>query len=153
MHQKIVVIDEHTVLLGSLNSLSQSRSREVMLTIKGGHFARKILTHEHAEDSRNRRGVDRAGKTVWTCGVEATATGTGDVSTEPARHGRAPGHGKHQCGLGRGANAKPDRDATISDGKMKAHLHRSRASWRALDEIRHCAHGSGAQVSRCRLRP
>ena len=50
MHQKIVVIDERTVLLGSLNSLSQSRSREVMLTIKGGHFARKILTHEHAED-------------------------------------------------------------------------------------------------------
>ncbi|MFD8910394.1 AAA domain-containing protein [Streptomyces sp. NPDC059575] len=50
MHQKIVVIDEHTVLLGSLNSLSQNRSREVMLTIKGGHFARKILTHEHAED-------------------------------------------------------------------------------------------------------
>lgn len=50
MHQKIVVIDEHTVLLGSLNSLSQSRSREVMLTIKGGHFARKILAHEHAED-------------------------------------------------------------------------------------------------------
>ncbi|MFF3157364.1 AAA domain-containing protein, partial [Streptomyces sp. NPDC057910] len=50
MHQKIVVIDEHTVLLGSLNSLSQSRSREVMLTVKGGHFARKILAHEHAED-------------------------------------------------------------------------------------------------------
>ncbi|MFI7308619.1 AAA domain-containing protein [Streptomyces hygroscopicus] len=50
MHQKIVVIDEHTTLLGSLNSLSQSRSREVMLTIKGHHFARKILAHEHAED-------------------------------------------------------------------------------------------------------
>jgi len=50
MHQKIVVIDEQTVLLGSLNSLSQSRSREVMLTIKGSHFARKILAHEHAED-------------------------------------------------------------------------------------------------------
>ncbi|MFI2369039.1 phospholipase D-like domain-containing protein [Streptomyces sp. NPDC018833] len=50
MHQKIVVIDERTVLLGSLNSLSQSRSREVMLTIHGGHFARRILTHEHAED-------------------------------------------------------------------------------------------------------
>ncbi|MCX5204214.1 AAA domain-containing protein [Streptomyces sp. NBC_00237] len=49
MHQKIVVIDEQTVLLGSLNSLSQSRSREVMLTIRGSHFARKILTHEHAE--------------------------------------------------------------------------------------------------------
>ena len=49
MHQKIVVIDEQTVLLGSLNSLSQSRSREVMLTIRGSHFARKILAHEHAE--------------------------------------------------------------------------------------------------------
>ncbi|MEV8067291.1 AAA domain-containing protein [Streptomyces sp. NPDC085995] len=49
MHQKIVVIDEHTVLLGSLNSLSQSRSREVMLTIRGSHFARKLLAHEHAE--------------------------------------------------------------------------------------------------------
>ncbi|ONK15215.1 AAA domain-containing protein [Streptomyces sp. MP131-18] len=49
MHQKIVVIDEHTVLLGSLNALSQSRSREIMLTIRGAHFARKILAHEHAE--------------------------------------------------------------------------------------------------------
>jgi hypothetical protein len=50
MHQKIVVIDERTVLLGSLNTLSQNRSREVMLTVNGSHFARKILTHEHAED-------------------------------------------------------------------------------------------------------
>ncbi|UCM87229.1 AAA domain-containing protein [Streptomyces marincola] len=49
MHQKIVVIDERTVLLGSLNALSQSRSREIMLTIRGAHFARKILAHEHAE--------------------------------------------------------------------------------------------------------
>lgn len=31
MHQKTVVIDEHTAVPGSLNSLSQSRSREVML--------------------------------------------------------------------------------------------------------------------------
>lgn len=50
MHQKIVVIDERIVLLGSLNSLSQSNSREVMLTISGAHFARKILAHEHAQD-------------------------------------------------------------------------------------------------------
>ncbi|RGD62079.1 hypothetical protein DR950_33895 [Kitasatospora xanthocidica] len=50
MHQKIVVIDEQTVLLGSLNALSQSHSREIMLTVRGAHFARKILEHEHAED-------------------------------------------------------------------------------------------------------
>ncbi|HEX6968097.1 MAG TPA: AAA domain-containing protein [Micromonosporaceae bacterium] len=49
MHQKIVVIDEETVLLGSLNALSQSRTREVMLTVRGAHFARKLLEHEHAK--------------------------------------------------------------------------------------------------------
>ncbi|MFF5841044.1 AAA domain-containing protein [Streptomyces massasporeus] len=49
MHQKIVVIDEQTVLIGSLNALSQSWTREVMLTMRGGHFARKLLEHEHAE--------------------------------------------------------------------------------------------------------
>lgn len=48
MHQKIVVIDEQVVLLGSLNSLSQSWTREVMLTIHGGHFARRLLEHENA---------------------------------------------------------------------------------------------------------
>ncbi|WP_432834109.1 AAA domain-containing protein [Dactylosporangium sp. CA-092794] len=50
MHQKIVVIDEEAVLLGSLNALSQSWTREVMLTMRGSHFARKILEHEHAAE-------------------------------------------------------------------------------------------------------
>ncbi len=49
MHQKIAVVDERTVLIGSLNTLSQSWTREVMVTIRGGHFARKLLEHEHAE--------------------------------------------------------------------------------------------------------
>ncbi|MEW2399910.1 AAA domain-containing protein [Streptomyces sp. NPDC046862] len=49
MHQKIAVIDERTVMIGSLNTLSQSWTREVMVTIRGGHFARKILEHQHAE--------------------------------------------------------------------------------------------------------
>ncbi|MFE1825182.1 phospholipase D-like domain-containing protein [Streptomyces yangpuensis] len=49
MHQKIVVVDEKTVMLGSLNALSQSWTREVMVTMRGAYFARKILTHEHAE--------------------------------------------------------------------------------------------------------
>jgi hypothetical protein len=48
MHQKIVVIDERIVLLGSLNALSQRTTREVMLTLHGEHFARKLLEHEHA---------------------------------------------------------------------------------------------------------
>ncbi|MGW6425903.1 AAA domain-containing protein [Nocardia sp. NPDC055053] len=49
MHQKIVVIDERLVLLGSLNPLSQSRTREVMLAMHGNHFARKILAGQHAD--------------------------------------------------------------------------------------------------------
>ncbi|WP_407700020.1 phospholipase D-like domain-containing protein [Streptomyces liliiviolaceus] len=35
MHQKIAVIDERTVMLGSLNALSQSNTREVILTMRG----------------------------------------------------------------------------------------------------------------------
>jgi hypothetical protein len=50
MHQKIVVIDEKTVLLGSLNVLSQSRTREVMLVMHGAYFARKLLEDERAAD-------------------------------------------------------------------------------------------------------
>ena len=49
MHQKIVVIDERLVMLGSLNTLSQRSTREVMITVHGRHFARKLLEHEHAE--------------------------------------------------------------------------------------------------------
>jgi hypothetical protein len=49
-HEKIVVIDDHTVMFGSLNTLSQQRSREVMVTIRGHHWARKLLTHLHAEE-------------------------------------------------------------------------------------------------------
>ncbi|WP_338483793.1 AAA domain-containing protein [Streptomyces sp. SCSIO 75703] len=48
MHQKIAVIDERTVMIGSLNALSQSWTREVMLTMRGAHFARRLLEHEHA---------------------------------------------------------------------------------------------------------
>ncbi|MFB6716442.1 AAA domain-containing protein [Streptomyces sp. NPDC056358] len=48
MHQKIVIVDERTVLLDSLNQLSQKSTREIMLTMQGGYFARKLLEHEHA---------------------------------------------------------------------------------------------------------
>lgn len=53
LHQKIVVIDEGIVLLGSLNALSQSHSREVMLVMEGEHFARKLLEHEQARAMAN----------------------------------------------------------------------------------------------------
>lgn len=49
MHQKVVVIDERTVMLGSLNTLSQSWTREVMLTMRGAYFARKLMAHLNAE--------------------------------------------------------------------------------------------------------
>lgn len=49
MHQKIVVIDEQIVMIGSINALSQGWTREVMLTARGGCFARRILEQEHAE--------------------------------------------------------------------------------------------------------
>jgi phosphatidylserine/phosphatidylglycerophosphate/cardiolipin synthase-like enzyme len=49
-HEKVVVIDDHTVMLGSLNALSQQRSREVMITMRGHHWARKLLTNLHAEE-------------------------------------------------------------------------------------------------------
>ncbi|MDQ7903524.1 phospholipase D-like domain-containing protein [Phytohabitans sp. ZYX-F-186] len=50
MHQKIVIIDERTVLLGSQNVLSQRWTREVMVTMRGANFARKLLEHEHANE-------------------------------------------------------------------------------------------------------
>jgi hypothetical protein len=49
-HEQVVVIDDHTVMLGSLNTLSQHRSREVMITMRGHHWARKLLTDLHAEE-------------------------------------------------------------------------------------------------------
>ncbi|MEV0606508.1 AAA domain-containing protein [Polymorphospora rubra] len=79
MHQKIVVIDEERVLLGSLNSLSQSRTREVMLAVRGAHFARKLLEHENAATfaqpprcgACNGSQVDlrrrRSGEWYWRC--------------------------------------------------------------------------------------
>jgi hypothetical protein len=45
-HRKIVVIDEQTVLFGSLNALSNSmgsNTRESMLTLQGGEFAQRLL--------------------------------------------------------------------------------------------------------------
>jgi AAA domain/PLD-like domain len=49
MHQKIVVVDEHTVMYGSLNTLSSQRQREIMVIHRGAHFAAKLLEHEHAD--------------------------------------------------------------------------------------------------------
>nr|QLJ99472.1 phospholipase [Micromonospora carbonacea] len=67
MHQKIVVIDERLVLLGSLNVLSQRQSREVMLVMEGAHFARKILEHENAAQFR------QAPPTCEACGSTTIA--------------------------------------------------------------------------------
>jgi hypothetical protein len=49
MHQKIVIIDERVVFTGSLNPLSHNRTRDVMVVQQGHNFARKLLSHEHAD--------------------------------------------------------------------------------------------------------
>ena len=49
MPQKIAMIDERTVMISSLNTPPQAWTRGVMVTMRGGHFARKLLEHEHAE--------------------------------------------------------------------------------------------------------
>ncbi|MGC9539813.1 AAA domain-containing protein [Streptomyces sp. UG1] len=90
MHQKIVVVDERTVMIGSLNALSQSWTREIMITMNGSHFARKILEQEHADefsrpptcpachrdDVEIRRG--RPGQWYWRCYNRDCPHGTGN---------------------------------------------------------------------------
>jgi phosphatidylserine/phosphatidylglycerophosphate/cardiolipin synthase-like enzyme len=49
MHQKIVVVDDRIVMYGSLNALSSSHRREIMVINKGAYFAAKLLDHEHAK--------------------------------------------------------------------------------------------------------
>jgi hypothetical protein len=78
-HEKVVIIDDHTVMLGSLNTLSQQQSREVMITMRGHHWARKLLSHLHAEEfskpprcgACNRQQVDlrrtSSGSWYWHC--------------------------------------------------------------------------------------
>jgi hypothetical protein len=89
MHQKIVIIDEKTVLLGSLNVLSQSRTREVMLVMHGAYFARKLLEDERAADfSAPPRCAACRGTKIDLRRSNKTGTGTGGATTEavPAGH-------------------------------------------------------------------
>ncbi|MEV4274032.1 AAA domain-containing protein [Micromonospora aurantiaca (nom. illeg.)] len=94
MHQKIVVIDERLVLLGSLNVLSQHQSREVMLVMEGTHFARKVLEHEHAAQFRQPPPVcERCGSTTtialhrpkegwrWRCYARSANSATAQAAT------------------------------------------------------------------------
>jgi phosphatidylserine/phosphatidylglycerophosphate/cardiolipin synthase-like enzyme len=47
--QKLVVVDDHTVMTGSLSALSRHGTREVMITTRGRHLARRLLAEFHAE--------------------------------------------------------------------------------------------------------
>lgn len=49
MHQKLVVVDDRTTIVGSCNVLSHHDTREVMVIHEGAHFARRILAQERAE--------------------------------------------------------------------------------------------------------
>ncbi|WP_198153011.1 AAA domain-containing protein [Pseudofrankia sp. DC12] len=48
MHQKIVIIDDETIFLGSYNTLSSRGRREIMVRHRGRRFIQKILEHERA---------------------------------------------------------------------------------------------------------
>jgi len=51
MHQKIVILDEETTFLGSLNTLAHSAKaprREIMVRHRGRRYAERILSHERA---------------------------------------------------------------------------------------------------------
>jgi phosphatidylserine/phosphatidylglycerophosphate/cardiolipin synthase-like enzyme len=84
-HEEIVVIDDHTIMLGSLNALSRHRSREVMITMRGSHWARKLLTDLHAEEFSSRRAAEPAKASKWTSVARLTvAVGIGGATTRPA---------------------------------------------------------------------
>ncbi|MET7674507.1 AAA domain-containing protein [Streptomyces seoulensis] len=100
MHQKIAVFDERTVLLGSLNALSQSWTREVMIAMRGSYFARKLLAHEHAQTFARPpkcgrcRGTEieirrrKNGNWFWRCYATAcktTASGRSNAWTQDIR--------------------------------------------------------------------
>ncbi|WP_340380325.1 phospholipase D-like domain-containing protein [Streptomyces sp. SS7] len=85
MHQKIAVIDDQTITIGSLNTLSQSWTREVILTMRGGHFARKILEHEYAELFSRPRHVPAAVVRALSCAAGRTAPASGAVTTVSER--------------------------------------------------------------------
>jgi hypothetical protein len=112
MHQKIVVIDDKTVLLGSLNVLSQSRTREVMLVMHGAYFARKLLESERAADfavpprcgvcQGTKIDLRRSGRTAewfWRCynrECSSRSQGNRQPWTQPVvtrRHARSSGSG------------------------------------------------------------
>ncbi|MCT9009395.1 hypothetical protein N4G66_31900 [Streptomyces rhizosphaerihabitans] len=80
------MIDERTVMIGSLNTLSQAWTREVMVTMRGGHFARKLLEHEHAELFTRPPKYARCGGTS----IELRRR-SGAATRRSARRGRAAG--------------------------------------------------------------
>lgn len=63
MHQKIVVIDRRTTMIGSLNALSHNRTREVMVVHDGRMFAERLLRHEYAAELSKVPRCTRCGST------------------------------------------------------------------------------------------
>lgn len=97
-HRKIVVLDEQTVLFGSLNVLSSSlhgNTRESMLTLRGGEFARRLLEELRvrelgtphpcsrcAQFCQVRRASGKRNSWSWYC----TSCRTHEAVPEPVRH-------------------------------------------------------------------
>jgi phosphatidylserine/phosphatidylglycerophosphate/cardiolipin synthase-like enzyme len=91
MHQKIVVIDVRLVLLGSLNVLSQSNGREVMLVRQGECFARKLLDHEQARTFAKPPACGKCGSAKIDLRRTRRRTGTGAATHRSPNPSRTAG--------------------------------------------------------------
>ena len=127
-HRKIVVIDDEVVLIGSLNSLSNTpgTTREIMITMEGRAFAARLLAELRVDEI----GTPRACGAVagpWTCdgagarpqassGTAGPAT-TGSLCrngvTGPGRLSRSPAAAATTGTRGRRRGEGGSRRATI----------------------------------------
>lgn len=102
-HRKIVVIDELTVLFGSLNALSNSgnsSTRESMLTLTGGEFAHRLLDELRVRELGTPHPCAGCGQVCQVKRAGGRSTGWSwfcascrrrEPVPEPARRGRGDG--------------------------------------------------------------
>ena len=86
MHQKIVVVDDRTTLLGSLNTLSHRNTREVMVEHEGPWFATSSCSMSTPNISSTRQTVMSARRQPSCAGLHPTSSmpllGPGAVAIE-----------------------------------------------------------------------
>lgn len=82
MHQKIVVVDRQWSIVGSMNMLSHGqtsakRIRDVMFTMDGARFAKRLLGEELADELAQQRRCPVCNETLAECGLVGSGTDRG----------------------------------------------------------------------------